>query len=538
MEGERPWWWTVFGIAFLVGATWAFTIPPSGGPDEQAHLVKAAGVARGDLSTEVEWRPGWFGLMPSTPVDVVTGYNYGALYDQLSCWSGVERQPSNCAPPLAERTGRPVTTDTYVGVYQPTYYAVVGWPTRFLAPAKGVYAARMAGVAIGAALVASALASARSLGRSTLTGAVLALPPAVAFLASTVNPQGPEILAASAVWTTGLLALGQPDVDKRVIVRLGAAAIVLMSARPTGVVLAALIAGALAVVAADREALRSLWRRRSARWAATFVIVAFAVNAIHVVANDALSTVIKKENTDTTSEILRSAADATPRLLTSQVGLLSWEGFVTLDLPRPLVQLWLVAVAALVVWALAAGTARQKLAVVALVIGWAAMPLAAALLNPEVGWQGRYGLPIGLGIPIVAGWVVDRRAHRSAGARRTPARRMIPAAALVAATVLSGLALLAGQAKVMSRNLHGQPSTLFAARDERLWNGPLTPDLLFVGALVATTAIIGAGVVSLRGVRGASWSGRPRSSHSSTRPATLPSVTTDGSAPNTETAEA
>ncbi|NLD75571.1 MAG: DUF2142 domain-containing protein [Acidimicrobiales bacterium] len=495
MKGDRRWWWAVFVLGLVVGTTWALSVPPSGGPDEPAHIVKAVGVARGDLSTDVDWHPGWIGPAPKTSIDVPNRYAHSIMIEQTSCWMGVEHQPSSCAPPLADDAGAMMTTSTYVGAYQPAYYALTGLPTRFLPPAKGVFAARLVSVAIGAALAASAWASARRLGPSTIAGTVLALTPAVVYLSSTVNPQGPEILAAIAVWVTGLLVLSEPNVERRILIRLGVAATVLVSARPTGVVLAVLIVGALVVTAADRASLRSLWQRRSVRWMVGAMALAFAANALHVVATDALNSVMKTGDPPSSSEAVDLMVDALPRLLSEQVGLLSWSGFVTLNLPPILVRAWLAAVAALVAAAVALGSVRQKLMATVLVVAWAAMPVVGGAMSPEVGWQGRYGLPVGVGIPIVAGWAIDRWAERAVSVRPGLPRRKLAAGALFAATALSGLCLLAGQAKVMSRNLHGQPSSTFASRDAR-WNGPLTPNLLFAGALAGSVVLTGSGAIA------------------------------------------
>lgn len=477
--GARGRWWATFVVAFALGASWALTVPPSGGPDEQAHLLKAVGVARGDLSTSITWVESGLGSSPETKVDTVAGYAGGVLYEQLACWSGVPDQPTSCAPPLPDTMGEEMKSATYVGAYQPFYYAAVGWPTRVLPPSTGVYAARFMSVALNAALAASALASARQLGRMTLIGTVLAITPAVAFMAATVNPQGPEILAATALWSTGLLLLRNPDVGRRVVIRLGLAAVVLASARPTGTALTAMLLATLVVAAAEPTSLRQAWRRRSVRATAALVAAASVANLGHVLATDALNSVIRTPLPAGSKPAHRLALEAAPDLLRDQVGLLSWHGRFTLDLAVPLVIAWSAPAVALIGTALVMGPWRSRLTLLALVAGWVSMPVVAALLEPEVGWQGRYGLPLGVGLTILAGSILD--------ARRMPSGR-IHSWTLVSTALLSGVALLVANQQIMSRNLHGQPSSIFSGRSTELWNGPSTPTVLLVAATLASAA--------------------------------------------------
>ena len=46
---ERRAWWRVFCLAALAIGAWAFAVPLGTGPDEGSHVVRAAGVVRGDL---------------------------------------------------------------------------------------------------------------------------------------------------------------------------------------------------------------------------------------------------------------------------------------------------------------------------------------------------------------------------------------------------------------------------------------------------------------------------------------------------------
>lgn len=90
---ERVGWWVTFAVALFVGTMWALSVPPSGGPDEPAHMVKAAAVAGGDLSTSVVWKDEWIGKVPDTMVRVRMGYRYGAMWEQVKCGKGWRTKP-------------------------------------------------------------------------------------------------------------------------------------------------------------------------------------------------------------------------------------------------------------------------------------------------------------------------------------------------------------------------------------------------------------------------------------------------------------
>jgi hypothetical protein len=125
-------------------------------------------------------------------------------------------------------------------------------------------------------------------------------------------------------------------------------------------------------------------------------------------------------------------------------------------------------------------------------------------------WQGRYTLPVGVGLPIVAAWVVADRLRPSALLR-------------VAAVILAvGVAVgnLAGWATMMSRYHSGAsaPITSFF-RWSNTWHAPLgnvTFTALLGVALVGLTVVL-VGASRWRPVTGeAPLAGRERSSPATT----------------------
>lgn len=479
-------WSAAFLVFAGLGVLWSLSVPRLGGPDEPAHVVKATAVARGQLQTDVVRSPGGFGMvLPQTEVEVPESYAMQTLWPQLTCWSGKVDVSTACAPDLPARVGPIVRSVTYVGTYQPTYYAVVGWPTRLLPPTSGLLGARVVSALVVAALLASAVVSVGDLGGPILhLGLLLGVSPVVLFLGGVVNPSGVEIAAALALWTALLVLVSDPLASRRAVISASVAAAALMSVRPLSPAFALVILIMVLLLAADLQRLRTLWSRRSIRWAAMTLAGIWLVNVAYVFYTRALSSVITggPHGDGSALSAAHHALGETWAWLTDQVGLLSWVGFNELHVPAQIVSAWLAMIGVLVMGALLSGPMRRRSVLVLLILGSLAMPVLAQAANPKVGWQGRYSLPLTVGIPIVAGWVVDRSG-------RVPVRVGCGLLALVGGAV--AVVHLVSQQALMSRNLRGFPSPVFAPRDPAVWNGPLTPDLLLALAVVFSIGMAG-----------------------------------------------
>lgn len=184
-------------LAFtLLGAGWATASPYGQGYDEDAHLVRAAGVAYGQ----------WY--VPPSPAILGAGgwvrVPAGLLPPHRQCL----RVPKAVHPPAsclgdAPGGGPLVPVASAAARYDPVYYALVGWPLRLLPNGGGVLLARLVSAFASALLLAAALALAWRYRRSRLLPAavVLVATPTELNLAGTINPNGLEISAAVAFWT-------------------------------------------------------------------------------------------------------------------------------------------------------------------------------------------------------------------------------------------------------------------------------------------------------------------------------------------------
>jgi hypothetical protein len=162
--------------------------------------------------------------------------------------------------------------------------------------------------------------------------------------------------------------------------------------------------------------------------------------------------------------------------------MVGWFGW--LDTPPPLaVHLaWGAALLVLVVAALSRSRARSSVVVLLLVVGVLAVPVvleARSISDVGYFWQGRYTLPLALGVPLVA----------AAGSRLRPHRAAV--ALLLAVLVVCHLV---GFVITLGRYTVGMGNGL-GLLDGR-WAPPLPP-LVLVGAFAVTLLVGAVGLLRL-----------------------------------------
>lgn len=376
---------------------WSLAVPLFAAPDEPSHVVRAAAVARGQLAGPEH-------VPPERPAvtDVVLPEVFASSHRVPKCLLGHPEQSAACSPPLA-RSHRPVVTGTFMGRYPPAYYFVVGLPSRWAVSPFGVRLMRLASAALTAALLASAVATARSARSPGLrVGVALAATPMVLFLGGSVNPNGVEAAAAVGLWVS-VVALRRrgtgvevPAVARRAAV----AAAVLANARPLG---PAWVAAVLAVagVAAGWPRVAALWRVAEVRRAAACTAVATAV---------AVAWNVLEHSYDGFGDprgprlpLVEFAAGSLGRTwdrLLQMVGVFGWT-----DTRGPLLTyaVWLGGVAAVAALALRSPDRRATRALGVLAAVVVAVPVAGEM-SKHIGfyWLGRYTLPLAVGVPVLA----------------------------------------------------------------------------------------------------------------------------------------
>lgn len=467
----------------MLGATWAVASPQFSVPDEPAHVVRAASVAGGELlgtrqRTEIPGPP--LVVQIEHVVDIPAGLA-GAPAQPL-CFFAF-RGPADCIVPLEPAPGE-VQAVTTAGAYQPLFYALVGWPLRLLDPVPGLIGARMVHAVIGALFLAIAFATAWDLGGWRFLAVLsVTVTPITVYLLGGVNPSGLEIAAALACWTSVLALLSRPS--RRYGILAALSLVTLAWTRPLSPLIAVGIVIALVVGVATRGRLGQ-WRRPAVLGGLGTALVGIAGAGIWLVRTAALDAFVGSPNPDLVGRTaLRVSWGLTRGRLVEMVGNLGW-----LDTPLPdwLIAVWGLAVLSVIVSAVVVATWRQRAVLLALIGGTLALPVVAETLQAaDLGlfWQGRYTLPVAVGIGVYAGNVLTMEE----GWRRLP--QWTHGRAWLALPVVGVIGHQTAHMVSMARYSTGPGTSAVAYLWRGGWTAPL-PDVVLAGIVgLACLGLIG-----------------------------------------------
>lgn len=374
---------SLFGVLVI----WSMATARYGGPDEPAHVLRAASIASGDLlgSPAPGLDPGYRSV--EVPAALTTG--------DPSCFRHDDHTPAACgvADPTAAGSARAASS---AGTYPPLYYALVGVPVRLLGDTSDVLWYR----AVAAFWCASVLTIAAMRSRRFGTLLVVAcLPPATWFLFGVVNPNALEIALATVAWVGVERIRTLRGIPTRADVAWVAAPISLaILIRPVAAIAWVAMLGVLAI---------GFRHRQSSRWPATQRRLMFGLPIVAVLASVVWNVVAGVDVSDSrTAErlpVLRSlwrAVEGSTETWREMAGSLGW-----LEFSAP----WI----AHIVWWSVSGLAaflvvggdrslrRQWLWVLTVFV---AGPIVfEVVLARSVGyiWQGRYSIATGVGLVVV-----------------------------------------------------------------------------------------------------------------------------------------
>lgn len=412
---------SVFLIAvvafFGVGAGWALALPVNGTYDEREHIVRAYGVASGQVYAKSGTEQAPASLLPG---------------DVKCQW--LRKLPASCQQP-APADHRRITTTTNAAGYSPLYYLPVGLPMLVSPDYRGIVAGRLVSALLSALALAGAFVIAVRLGNRLLVGGlVLVATPMVMNLAGAINPNGLEISAGILLWCA-LLALVRPvgsavpaeQAGSRVsavqealpthalVVVAAIAAAVLLTIRHMGSVLLAVVLLTILLLA-RRGRLRELARRRDLRWAAGIVVGAGLLSLAWILTSGVTNITSIPERAYSYglfSTLRQIAVVRMPFYLQQIIGDFSYG---ETSIPIWLSTAWYVVTAAVVVPAALLAGRRFRVAVVGLtaVCLGILVVLELAFIHTQ-GWtaQSRYVLADGVGVVLAACFV--RRWHAALG---------------------------------------------------------------------------------------------------------------------------
>lgn len=397
-------------VVAALGALWVLATPIGAAPDEPTQIVKAAAVVRGELIGTTA--PGF----PTAVTVVRVPASFGDDANVATCFAFRSDVPAGCARPLGT-SDQTVSVGTYVGRYPPLYYLLVGTPSLLWRGAGAVRAMRLLSVLWSSLLLGLALAVAAVWSRSPLLVLALAvtITPLVVFLTAVVNPSGLEISAAVATWTTVVVLVldHRRDPPRTLVAATAAAATVLALCRGLSDLWLAI--AAVTALALAPSALGLLGRRRSVQRAAVWPTLAAIAGGTYVLAADTLSVVpdgVHVARGSSTADIVVDTLGRAGAIAHQAIGVFGW-----LDTPSPFAveALWwgvgAVVVVAGVVW-----TSRHNRTVL-VALGMVVLVLPTAIVASQAGhdglvWQARDGMPLYVGLPLVAGAVAGRFDHR------------------------------------------------------------------------------------------------------------------------------
>jgi Predicted membrane protein (DUF2142) len=395
-------WLVTFVLLVALASAWSLVTPPGGGADEPAHAIKAAAVAGGELTGEPYPPVGGGARVVEAP----------ASLDALDpmCFAFQPGISAECRPSY-EGPDDVTEMVTNAGVSPPVYYALVGGPLRLLPSLDGLYVARLVSGVVAAALVATAVqlaAAARS--RFLVAAVAVSWTPMAASLAGVINPSALEVSAAVLVWVSGLLLVRQNALPgwlrRRLIWHFAMAAGLFVVSRQLSPLFLACIVGVLAV-AAPWPRLREIVGDRRILVAAGAVVVSTAFAGWWLAANP-----VGDETAVPATAVGGSRALSTPLghlgvLYEQMIGIFGWLDAAP---PAAVVLSWTVAIGVLVVLGAALGARRLVVAIGAIAAASVVVPTAVAASQMEeygILFQGRYILPLGVGVVLIAGRAVD-----------------------------------------------------------------------------------------------------------------------------------
>lgn len=463
--------WASWVLLSALSSLWAIASPIASSPDEPAHIVRAAALVN---RVELEpTRPGmWTAELP---------HIYGLTHSMYPCYAFNPGQSAQCWPRDYGDIAAPEPAETAAGNYNPLYYAVVGLPT-LLEPRLGtMYLMRVTGAVLGSLCLALALRSVAEVARRrwTVTAVAVAVTPMVVYMNGTVNPNAMEAAAGLGLWTVLVLALRRPDplLTSRRWWRAGLLVVLLVNAKALSPLYLAVVVLACVAIAGwsrVRAALtdRATWPGLALGVLGAAASVAWILNA-GAVNSDGDERFAWLQPDRALDNVLRK----TSVYVEQMIGVFGW-----LDTPAPGTAILLVAglLGLLSVLALAVARRREWLTIGTLALLVVAMPLALQVPNATtVGlpWQGRYLLAVAVGVPVLAGVVLD-------------ARLRLPAWSARRATVIGLVLVGAIQAVCFWWNIRRYVAGLDAPWFEPVSNpwAPPVPASALIGAAIVVVA--------------------------------------------------
>jgi hypothetical protein len=438
----------------LMQAAWIAVVPPFRAIDEFDHAFRAAAVAHGEWEAG-DWAHFGRGRLVTVPADLAEAAN-------AQCAALAYTGRDNCLPVERLPDGM-VRIASSAGGYEPFYYWPVGMAGRPFSGAASLYAMRIAAslmCAIFIGLAAWCVAKVRS--RAWLGGGlVLALSPVAIYTTTIAAPNGLEIATAlCAVCALVALSVGVPrEVEGRMLGVAGLSGVVLVSLRELGP--AFLLALLVVAIALSPRRAWAVVRRH---------VVLIAGIAALVLAGTVAQILWRSSQASFGGQPVDDGFTKMRAAFVVMWQLQAIAAFPFRDQPAPAAVYVLFASVLLAFLAVALRRARRafQVGLTVLILSGLLLPAVATWVTYSgrgAIWQGRYGLPFLVAIPIVASLAYGRW--------RPP--RLVAVASCGMLAVANALSLL----KVLNDERGRAPSV-----EDHAWHAP-SPVLVIALVLVA-----------------------------------------------------
>jgi hypothetical protein len=401
----------LLGLCGLL-AVWILVMPPFAGSDEFDHAYRAAAAARGQWDVDPVAATRGTGAFLKVPTDIVEAA-------RSECQDLKYTKDHDCVGTAA---GDDRIVASGAGRYHPLFYAVIGTAAKPFHGTTALYAMRVATALLAAGLVAMAALAAATWARSRwpYLGIAVACTPVAIYSSAVAAPNGVEMMAALALWLSliGLL-VADPRHVRRLALLAGASGAVLATLRPLGPLWCLLIlAAVLVAVRAEPGRIRALVRRPAVLAGALLVLVSALQSTVWVLAVHALKLGVEKELHETLGYRFGVAATMVPAWVLQSIAAFPLRN----DASHPAVYAcYLILFGVVVFLGVRYGTRRSRYAIAVVTVAALLLPYLQTVQSWNTfraAWQGRYGLPLAMGIVLLAAYALDRSGRDLRGPMR------------------------------------------------------------------------------------------------------------------------
>lgn len=470
----------IFLILGALTTLWSLATPLMTVPDEPAHAIKAAAVARGQIQAQSSGKQG-------DPL-VVQVPAYIATLGEQTCTAFKANLSAACAPEIDGSNRQPTAAATTAGNYNPFYYLFAGLPSRLLTGAPAVYAMRIVSGLMTAVFLTMTFLAARRMRHKQwpLIASTVALTPMALYLAGSINPNSLEVAATAAFFLN--LCVVFENFRSLAAVRIfllsvGLSGFALANTRALSLIWLA-TAFAVALIIYGWKPLLAVLRDKLGLAVTALAVLGCAVGLVWLVIADSFKSLGGIPSTITPDQAFVTMLDRTFDYVSGYIGLMGW---LDTHAPQGVQILFHFAFAALLVASLTARPLRNRWAPVPVVVGAVLLPpILQSQVVHDLGyiWQGRYLLAMVVLLLLSSGVALAGHPFTRSPAARTLSPWLLGMA--VAAHVYAFLYLLR-RYTVGIFSLH----TNWSEMAEPLWQPPLTwQALAIMYALVLTLGAV------------------------------------------------